>query len=243
MLVWVLSATFVAGQTVYRVNRGSVREYKIDKPAVVVSYSWQIFTDLSFISQANSTQAELIPLGVGRENEIQVNWHLAGEYYLLVTVNDATGCNNRMAWHFIVDPTVPVIPTVISQITNIHTPVISGTATVGVGETFTVAVNGKTYTNGDGHLTLTGTNWALQIPAGNEIVDGTYPVTATVTDLAGNTSTDVTTNELIIDSTAPAIPTVISQITNDHTPVISGTATVGAGETFTVTVNGKTYTA
>ncbi|MEQ9494089.1 MAG: Ig-like domain-containing protein, partial [Algiphilus sp.] len=101
----------------------------------------------------------------------------------------------------------------------------------------TVTVNGVSYTAGDGNLTLTGTSWSLTIPGGNAITtEGAYPVTATVTDAAGNSTSDATTNELTIDTTAPStVPTVVSQTTNDTTPTISGTATVGAGETLTVT--------
>jgi hypothetical protein len=66
---------------------------------------------------------------------------------------------------------------------------------------------------------------------------------ATVTDLATNASSDTTSNELVIDTTAPTAPTVTALTTNDTTPTISGTATVGSGETLTVTVNGVTYTA
>ena len=61
-------------------------------------------------------------------------------------------------------------------------------------------------------------------------------------DTATNATSDATTNELVIDTTAPAAPTVSTQTSNDTTPVITGTATVGAGEALTVTVNGVTYT-
>lgn len=44
------------------------------------------------------------------------------------------------------------------------------------------------------------------------------------------------------DTTAPAVPTVVSQTTNDLTPVITGTATVVTGEALTITVSGATYT-
>lgn len=154
--------------------------------------------------------------------------------------NTADNSSNEL----IIDTTAPAIPTVISQITNDTTPLINGTAEVGPGEVLTVTVNGITYTSGDGKLILTGTNWSLQIPIGNELTNGTFQVIATVTDIAGNSSTDITNNELIIDTTKPGvIPTVTSLITNDTTPIITGTATVGSGEKLTVTVNGITYTA
>uniref|UniRef100_UPI00196548D6 Ig-like domain-containing protein n=1 Tax=Escherichia coli TaxID=562 RepID=UPI00196548D6 len=88
-----------------------------------------------------------------------------------------------------------------------------------------VTVNGVTYTEGDGNLVDNGDGtWTLTIPTGNEIPEGTYDVSVTATDAAGNTSTDVTTDELVIDTTDPTVPTVNSQVTNDTTPVITGTA-------------------
>ncbi|WP_406658481.1 beta strand repeat-containing protein, partial [Marinoscillum sp.] len=91
-----------------------------------------------------------------------------------------------------IDTTAPsTVPTVVSQTTNDTTPTITGTATVGAGETLTVTVDGVTYTAGDGNLTLTGTSWSLTIPGGNAITtEGAYAVTATVTDAAGNSTSD-----------------------------------------------------
>ncbi|MCZ4328201.1 hypothetical protein O4H28_18165, partial [Brachybacterium paraconglomeratum] len=66
--------------------------------------------------------------------------------------------------------------------------------------------------------------------------------TATVTDAASNTATDITNGEVTIDTSAPSVPVVNTQTTSDTTPVITGSATLGAGETLTVTVNGATYT-
>lgn len=105
ILVWSLSVTFVAGQEAYRVLRGSVKEYKVDKPAGESSYLWQIFTDVSLTTPATSDKVELNLPGPGRENEVRVNWKTIGSYYLLVSVTGDNGCSNRMAWPFIVDPT------------------------------------------------------------------------------------------------------------------------------------------
>ena len=82
--------------------------------------------------------------------------------------------------------------------------------------------------------------WTLTIPA--ILAEGISDVIATVTDAADNTTVDMTAGELLIDITPPVIPVVVSQITNNTTPVISGTATVAAGESLSVTVGGITYT-
>jgi len=98
-------ATFVDGQNVYKVYRGSVHEYKIPKNAFEVGYTWQVFTDVSLVSPAGAAQVLMTPLGAGRENEIKVKWLSSGDYYLMVTVGAPGGCTNRKAWHFTVDQT------------------------------------------------------------------------------------------------------------------------------------------
>ncbi|WP_376964410.1 DUF4347 domain-containing protein [Azospirillum sp. A26] len=168
-----------------------------------------------------------------------------GTYAVTATVTDAAGnaASDTTTNELVVDTTPPTAPTVAAKTTNSTTPAITGTATVGTGEVLTVVVNGTTYTAGDGNLVLTGSNWTLTIPQGNALTQGTYAVTATVTDAAGNATSDATTNELVIDTTPPTAPTVAAKTTNSTTPSITGTATVGSGEVLTVVVNGTTYTA
>ncbi|HZG58604.1 S-layer homology domain-containing protein [Paenibacillus sp.] len=95
----------------------------------------------------------------------------------------------------VVDTTAPTRPTVTTQTTNDTTPAIHGTAIVEPGGTLTVTVSGAVYGVGE-HLTLAGTNWTLQIPS--ELAAGTYDVTATSVDAAGNASTDATSEELTV---------------------------------------------
>jgi len=152
--------------------------------------------------------------------------------------NSGTTDSNNYA----IDTKAPAVPTVNPLTTNDTTPAISGTATVGAGETLTVTVNSVTYTVGDGNLSLAGNVWTLSIPAGNALGEGTYEVIATVADAAGNAASDSSASELVIDITPPAVPTVNSRTTCDTTPVLSGTATVQAGEILTITVSGATYT-
>ncbi len=144
-----------------------------------------------------------------------------------------------------IDTTAPAAPTVAALTTNDSTPVITGTATLGAGETLTVTVNGATYNVTVGVGGVWSLNTSAVAPVSGTLgafVDGqTYPVTATVTDAAGNATSDATTSELVFDTTAPSVPTVNTMATNDGTPVITGTANLLAGETLTVTVNGATY--
>jgi len=128
-------------------------------------------------------------------------------------------------------------------VTNLNTPVITGTVQLGSGETLSVTVNGVTYTNGDGNLVVNADGtWDLTIPAANTIPDGTYSVVASVSHTSGASAMDVSNNELIIDVTPPPAPGVTSQTTQNSTPVISGTTTIGVGLVLTVEVNGVVYT-
>ncbi|MDF4204971.1 Ig-like domain-containing protein [Maribacter sp. SA7] len=140
-----------------------------------------------------------------------------------------------------VDVTPPAIPTVDSQITNDITPVITGTAEA--NSTVTVVVAGATYTttaDASGNWTIDTETAIADSGSFTPNVNGTNEVAVTSTDAAGNSTDDVTTLELTIDTTDPAIPTVESQITNDITPVITGTAE--ANSTLEIEVGGAIYT-
>ncbi len=82
------------------------------------------------------------------------------------------------------------------------TPVITGTTGTGsallTGETLSVALNDETYTptvatDGTWHFTA------------NTLADGTYDITATVTDTTGNVSTDTASTTITVDNTAPTL--------------------------------------
>ncbi len=114
---------------------------------------------------------------------------------------DAAGnqSTESVALSVTIDTAAPVV-TVTSLTANDSTPVLTGTVSDGL---FQVVVNGKTYTSGDGNLSVTGTDWTLQLPLEDVLDEGTYEVAASATDLAGNTGTDSTADELVIDITAP----------------------------------------
>lgn len=133
----------------------------------------------------------------------------------------------------VIDAEAPAVaPTVNTLSATSRTPTITGTATVGTGETLTVTVNGVTYTAGDGNLTLTGTNWELVIPAADALLaDGTYDVTATITDAAGNATVDASADELELDATAPLIVSVALTAEDETTYAV-----LNAGDKVTVTV-------
>ncbi|MEQ8681870.1 MAG: Ig-like domain-containing protein, partial [Cyclobacteriaceae bacterium] len=166
-----------------------------------------------------------------------------GTYEVAVTSTDAAGnstpdgTNNELT----IDTLDPAVPTVDALTTNDPSPVLTGTAEA--GSTVTVVINGVTFettADGSGNWSV---NTQLDVPtAGGPFVDlgeGTYDISVTSEDAAGNSSSDATTNELSIDTTAPVAPTVNALTTNDPSPVLTGTAE--AGSTVTVIINGVTF--
>ncbi len=130
--------------------------------------------------------------------------------------------------------TTPVV-TVHTLRTNDPTPTITGTVSGGTLQT--VVVDGKVYVLNDGNLSVDGTKWRLQIPMRNALEDETYDVDASAINEAGIVGRDGTTDELVIDTTAPLV-TVDVLTTSDTTPTITGTVTEG---TLQVTLVDKTY--
>ncbi|MBT6244508.1 MAG: type I secretion C-terminal target domain-containing protein, partial [Gammaproteobacteria bacterium] len=134
-------------------------------------------------------------------------------YAVTATSTDTAGnaSSASSAFNVTVDTTAPGAPTVVTQTTADLTPTITGTATVGSGETLTVVVSGATYT-----VTPSGTAWSLDLgtatPTSGSLTalanGNTYHVTATVTDTAGNATSDSTSSELVIDTTDDS-PTII----------------------------------
>lgn len=153
-------------------------------------------------------------------------------------VHDLAG-NTNLAVSPVTVPYDDIAPsvTVTTLVTNDQTPALSGTIDDNEA-TITVLVNGQIYdatNNGDN-------TWALANDAINtDLVEGTYNVTATATDGAGNVGTDATMDELTIDLIAPIV-TIDDLITSDPTPALSGTVDDNEAS-ITVMVNSQTYDA
>ncbi|MGX8028796.1 Ig-like domain-containing protein, partial [Klebsiella pneumoniae] len=122
---------------------------------------------------------------------------------------------------------------------------ISGTTTAEAGQTVTVTFNGHSYT------TVAGSdgNWSVFVPGRDflGLSDGNYTITASVADKAGNpgsASHDVTLNGdvPVIALNTFAVDDIVSAAEQNTPLVISGTTTAPAGQTVTITLNGKTYT-
>jgi hypothetical protein len=161
-----------------------------------------------------------------------------GKHSVTATAMDAAGNTSPAATStFTVDTAAPASPAVTSPAngssTNDATPVVTGTGEP--GSTIEVVVDGVAV--GTATVTQNG-SWGL--PLTTPLSDGPHTVTATSTDVAGNTSPPSAPVTFTVDGNPPAPPAILTPAngswTADTTPLISGTAEPGA--TVTVTVDG-----
>ncbi|RXX55735.1 type 1 secretion protein, partial [Enterobacter cloacae] len=125
--------------------------------------------------------------------------------------------------------------------------VLSGATTnVEAGQTVTLSMGGKIYTaqvDADG-------NWTATVPAADfaGLKDGDASVQVSVTNVNGNSAS--AGREYSVDATVPSV-TINTLATDDilnaaeaqSDLTVSGTSTAEAGQTVTVSLNGKDYTA
>lgn len=137
----------------------------------------------------------------------------------------------------------PPAPTVNKTSGRSVRPSITGTWPEGDGNRLTVEIAGKTYQLGkDGELTSDGNgNWTLKL--GKDLSDNTYDVVVIVTDKAGTSSADRGFGEVVVDTSAPAVPTVNTLLTRQRKPVITGAWPSAEAESLTISVGSRTYVA
>ncbi|EDY37123.1 FG-GAP repeat domain protein, partial [Cyanobium sp. PCC 7001] len=117
------------------------------------------------------------------------------------------------------------------------------------GARISLVIGGATYTT-----TASGGTWSIDtttaLPVSGALAldaNGSNAISVTATDAAGNISAPVLL-DLTIDTTPPSVAITSAPLTNDSTPVISGTAEDGArislvigGATYTTTASGGTW--
>ena len=136
----------------------------------------------------------------------------------------------------ILDTTPPAV-TAHALLTNDGTPALSGTVDDADAQV-QITVDWQSYAavnQGNG-------TWLLPDHTMVAVfADGTYDIEVSAIDDAGNVGTDTTTDELVIDTVAPAV-TVDGLFTNDTTPELTGTVD-DPSAVVKVTIAGNTYTA
>jgi outer membrane protein OmpA-like peptidoglycan-associated protein len=149
-----------------------------------------------------------------------------GTYDLQVEVSDRAGNASRDSTTdeiVIPAPAVMERPTVKASEETMSRPSITGTWSEIAAKTLSVGIAGQTYVLGKNpELASDGIgHWTLKHPL--PLAEGSYDVTVTSTDAKGQSLTDATRNELIIDARGPAAPAVHPYAGSDSPRTVSGT--------------------
>nr|WP_242461507.1 Ig-like domain-containing protein [Escherichia fergusonii] len=176
-------------------------------------------------------------------------------YTLTATVSDLAGNPGSASKGVTVDTTAPVISfntvagdDVINNVEHAQAQIISGTATGAVaGDRLVVTIAGQQYVTS----TDASGNWSVGVPASviSGLADGTVTISATITDSAGNSSTqthNVQVNTAVVSLSVSTISgdNIINAAEAGSALTLSGTGTnFAAGTVVTVLLNGKGYSA
>ena len=176
-----------------------------------------------------------------------------GALTVTASVNDKAGNNGQTTHTLTVDTVAPAVTIstvadddIVNNAEQLAGQTIRGTTTAEQGQTVTVSFNGHSYqatVGADG-------SWSVFVPGRDflGLSDGDYTITATVSDKAGNPGS--ATHDVTLNGDVPTI--TINTFAQDDivnaaehgTPlVVSGTTDAPAGQTVTLTLNGKTYAA
>ncbi|EFS2094963.1 Ig-like domain-containing protein [Escherichia coli] len=175
-----------------------------------------------------------------------------GAQTITASVNDRAGNPGQSTHALTVDTVAPTVTIatvagddIINNAEQLAGQTISGTTTAEVGQTVTVTFNGQSWTATVG----SGGSWSVFIPAQQfaGLSDGSYTISVTVSDQAGNpgsASRGVTLNGDVPTVTINTFAgdDVVNAAEHGSSLVISGTTTAPVGQTLTLTLNGKTYT-
>lgn len=160
-----------------------------------------------------------------------------GVYTIGATVTDpATNTARAATQALVINTGKPVIAITSPNPTNVATPAISGTSSAADGSAVVVTITPATGPVETLNAIVTGNRWTT--PASTPLADGSYPVTATVTDTAGNVGSSY--QLLGIDTSVPTIAITSKAATNSKTPTISGTLFAPTGSHVAVTISSTT---
>ena len=176
-------------------------------------------------------------------------------YTVQVSVYDAAGNPGSADKAITLDTTPPVIrfntvagDDVINSVEHSQAHIISGTATgASVGDKLVITLGDKQYTT---TVDAAG-NWSVGVPAStiSALAEGTVTISATLTDSAGNSSTQ--THDVVVNTAAVSL--TVATVSGDDVinaaeagsglDITGSSSQFASGTQVTVTLNGKSYTA
>ncbi|MCE1969431.1 Ig-like domain-containing protein [Enterobacter cloacae] len=176
-------------------------------------------------------------------------------YTVQVSVSDTAGNPGSASKAITLDTTPPTVSfnvvagdNVINSVEHGQAQIVSGTATgASVGDKVVITIGSNQYTT---TVDASG-SWSVGVPASviSALTDGTVTLSATITDSAGNSSTQ--THDVVVNTASVALTVntvsdddVINAAEAGSSLVINGSsAQFASGTQVTVTLNGKSYTA
>ena len=176
-----------------------------------------------------------------------------GALTVTASVNDKAGNSGQTTHTLTVDTVAPTVTIstvadddIVNNAEQLAGQTIRGTTTAEQGQTVTVSFNGHSYqatVGADG-------SWSVFVPGRDflGLSDGEYTITASVSDKAGNPGS--ATHDVTLNGDVPTITIdtfaqddIVNAAEHGTPLVISGTTDAPAGQTVTITLNGKTYAA
>ncbi|MEX1841370.1 Ig-like domain-containing protein [Enterobacter cloacae] len=176
-----------------------------------------------------------------------------GALTVTASVNDKAGNSGQTTHTLTVDTVAPTVTIstvadddIVNNAEQLAGQTISGTTTAEQGQTVTVSFNGHSY---QATVAADG-SWSVFVPGRDflGLTDGDYTITAAVSDKAGNPGS--ATHDVTLNGDVPTITIntfaeddIVSAAEHGTPLVVSGTTDAPAGQTVTITLNGKTYSA
>ncbi|HCM9192379.1 TPA: Ig-like domain-containing protein [Enterobacter cloacae subsp. dissolvens] len=176
-----------------------------------------------------------------------------GALTVTASVNDKAGNSGQTTHTLTVDTVAPTVTIstvadddIVNNAEQLAGQTIRGTTTAEQGQMVTVSFNGHSY---QATVAADG-SWSVFVPGRDflGLSDGDYTITATVSDKAGNPGS--ATHDVTLNGDVPTIAIntfaeddIVSAAEHGTPLTVSGTTDAPAGQTVTITLNGKTYTA
>jgi outer membrane protein OmpA-like peptidoglycan-associated protein len=161
-----------------------------------------------------------------------------GSYNIAVETADSAGNASSAKGIIIVDQTAPAAATLDAALSKTPIDMLSGTWAEKDAQSLKIVVDGSSYLlrTFSGLRSIAG-QWSLKLPT--PLGEGEHAVSVETADAAGNIS--VSTGKAVIDSQAPAAPSVDKQLVFAPIGTITGTWAEGDAQSLKVTVGGGSY--
>ncbi|WP_206018251.1 Ig-like domain-containing protein, partial [Pseudoalteromonas sp. Z9A5] len=156
-----------------------------------------------------------------------------GSYTVTATINDISGNSSSASVSGLIDLIAPSLTINTHSVSNDITPTVSGNSDAPHDSVVNIIVTGS---NGDVHTftAIVGSEGDWSAPVPSALVEGSYSVSASVSDAAGNSISATSTGE--VDITPPTLILNNLGSSSDVTPTLSGSSNAVEGSEISITV-------